>query len=304
MAIVRSAAPLAVIVSLLSPSALAHDCTQIDTFEPNDTCTAAAVILDGFYTELTVNPTDPDFYEITVNAGSTVTIDVLFPHTDGNIDAYLWDPLLSACPDSTLPGGPAIAAGQSFTDNETLVFMNMDAVARTVVLHVEYLEPLGCNEYQLLIGSGHGGGATTIGTSYCTAVSNSTGVPGHIHATGTLSLADNFVRLVAHNLPHHSNVFFLTSLTQGFIPNASGSTGNLCIGGAIGWYTGPGEIMNTGHDGEVNLMVDLTRVPSPTGFLFALPGEMRSFQAWHRDVDASGSATSNFTNGVMLHFVP
>ena len=143
---------------------------------------------------------------------------------------------------------------------------------------------------------------TDIGMTYCSpAVVNSTGAPGEIRASGSIDIATNAVSLTASSLPNNAFGFFLTSQTQGFVTNPGGSVGNLCLGGAIGRYVGPGQIQNTGGAGEISLVLDLTMVPQPTGFVAVQSGETWSFSAWHRDA-MGGMAVSNFTDGVEITF--
>jgi hypothetical protein len=144
-----------------------------------------------------------------------------------------------------------------------------------------------------------GGGA--IGNNYCTANPNSTGATGAIRATGSTSAAANDVTLQAGGLPNNAFGFFLTSLTQGFIANPGGSQGNLCVGGNIGRYVGPGQVQNTGLTGGFSLVLDLTQTPTPVGFVAVQAGETWNYQAWHRDA-VGGVATSNFTNGLEVAF--
>ncbi len=144
---------------------------------------------------------------------------------------------------------------------------------------------------------------TTIGTNYCAANNNSTGAPGALRAVGTASVAANDLTLEASGLPNSSFGFFLTSLTQGFTMNPGGSRGNLCVGGAIGRYVGPGQIKNTGTTGGFALRLNLPQTPTPSGFVSVLAGQVRNFQAWHRDV-FNGQATSNFTVGLAISFLP
>ena len=89
--------------------------------------------------------------------------------------------------------------------------------------------------------------------------------------------------------------------TQGSVANPGGSEGILCLGGAIGRYVGPGQIVNSGATGEVSLALDLTQTPQPTGFVSVQPGETWNFQAWYRDA-VGGTATSNFTDGLEVQF--
>ena len=141
----------------------------------------------------------------------------------------------------------------------------------------------------------------TIGTSFCTAAPNSTGVPGEIRATGSLSVSINDVTLEAGSLPLLAFGYFLTSQTQGFVQMPGGSQGNLCLAGTVGRHVGPGEIQNSGAAGVITLVLDLTAIPQPNGFVAAAPGETWNFQCWTRD-SVGGTATSNFTNGVSLTF--
>jgi len=124
---------------------------------------------------------------------------------------------------------------------------------------------------------------------------------GSIIASGSLTLADNNMSLVAASLPSNSFGFYLTSQVQGFIQNPGGSQGNLCLSGSIGRYVGPGQILNSGAGGTFTLGIDLTQMPTPTGLVAAQAGETWNFTTWYRDA-VGGSATSNFTDGVEVTF--
>jgi hypothetical protein len=77
--------------------------------------------------------------------------------------------------------------------------------------------------------------------------------------------------------------------------------GNLCLGGAIGRYVGPGQVLNTGTTGGFSLVLNLNQTPTPTGLVAIAGGQTWNFTAWHRDAVA-GSATSNFTNALSIAF--
>jgi hypothetical protein len=137
---------------------------------------------------------------------------------------------------------------------------------------------------------------------YCTpAVPNSTGQPGVLSVTGSYAAGANDLTVEASQLPPNSFGFFLTSRSQGLVMGPGGSQGDLCLGGAIGRYVGPGQIMNSGSAGAFSLALDLTMVPTPTGFVAVQPGDIWNFTAWHRDA-VSGAATSNFTDAVSVTF--
>jgi hypothetical protein len=152
---------------------------------------------------------------------------------------------------------------------------------------------------QQLTTSTSGGG---VGTSYCTANPNSTGQTGLLSGVGSASVAANDLTLVATRLPNNAFGYFITSLTQAVTPNPGGSQGILCVGGQIGRYVGPGQILNTGTTGSFSLLLNLTQIPTPAGPVPAVVGQTRNFQSWHRDA-VSGAATSNFTSGLSITFM-
>lgn len=145
-------------------------------------------------------------------------------------------------------------------------------------------------------------GPREAGTRYCTpAVPNSTGSPAAMSSTGSASLAANDLVLVASDLPSNSFAYFLASRTQAFIMNPGGSQGHLCLGPPIGRFVGPGQIQNSGSSGMVSLAIDVTNVPTPTGFVSAQPGEAWNFTLWYRDA-VGGVAVSNFADGYEVTF--
>ncbi len=147
-----------------------------------------------------------------------------------------------------------------------------------------------------------GGGTPSIGTSFCIAAPNSTGAAAVISAKGSAAAAVNDVVLEAGGLPPNAFGFFLTSRLRGFVANPAWSQGNLCLGGAIGRYVGSGQIQNSGGAGEIQLTIDLTMHPTPTGLVAVQPGETWNFTAWYRDA-IGGSTTSNFTDGLEIPFI-
>ena len=140
-----------------------------------------------------------------------------------------------------------------------------------------------------------------IGTSYCLANVNSTGVAATITGGGSDVASANNLTLTARNLPNNAFGFFIVSTSQGFVMNPGGSSGNLCLSGAVGRYVGPGQILNTGNAGEFSLSANLTMIPTPTGPVAAAMGDTYNFQTWFRDSSPSGP-TSNFTNGLEVVF--
>jgi hypothetical protein len=143
-------------------------------------------------------------------------------------------------------------------------------------------------------------GPTSPGTSYCgPAPTNSTGSSGSIAAIGSGLVSANNLTVEATSLPNNSFGYFLTSQTQGLVMNPGGSIGNLCLGGSIGRYVGPGQIKNSGTTGAFSLLLDLGQMPTPGGLVPAAAGQTWNFQGWYRD-SVGGTAVSNFTDGVTV----
>ncbi len=141
-----------------------------------------------------------------------------------------------------------------------------------------------------------------IGSNYCMAASNSSGAVATMVASGSAVASQNSLSLTVRDMPTSAFGFFLTSRNQGFAMNAGGSQGNLCLAGAIGRFVGPGQIQNSGANGQITLALNLTQHPTPTGFVSVVAGETWNFSAWFRDT-VGGLATSNFADGVELVFL-
>ncbi|MEM9379620.1 MAG: hypothetical protein AAGB93_06675 [Planctomycetota bacterium] len=137
-----------------------------------------------------------------------------------------------------------------------------------------------------------------VGTRYCDAAVNSTGVPGELVALGSARVADDDLRLRASELPPFSHGMFFVGRMSGWVPNIGGSQGAMCLSGPIDRYLGPGDFGSTGPSGAIELRVDLAAIPQQGGAVAGLPGDTWYFQCWYRDVDGAGAATTNFTNGV------
>ncbi|MEL6713301.1 MAG: hypothetical protein AAFP86_05975 [Planctomycetota bacterium] len=141
-----------------------------------------------------------------------------------------------------------------------------------------------------------------IGTSYCVqTVSNSTGDPGALAVIGDPEASFDNVTLVASSLPPGIASMFLVADGTAVVPNAGGSDGTLCLGGAIGRYNRPGEVQVSRPNGMLSMRIDLNDTPAPNTLFTVLPGTTLRFQLWHRDQILS--PTSNFTNGVEVTFL-
>jgi hypothetical protein len=129
---------------------------------------------------------------------------------------------------------------------------------------------------------------------------NTTGVISDISASGSTDVSLNDVTLACASLPLNSFGYFVTSGMQGFVANAGGSSGNLCVGGNIGRYSL--SVLNAGATGQVSLPIDLTNIPHPTTPFAVMPGDTLNFQYWHRDGLPGAPPTSNFSRGLEITF--
>jgi len=146
-------------------------------------------------------------------------------------------------------------------------------------------------------------GGGSLGTSYCgPAVANTSGGPADLTASGSTMVASNDLTLTASGVPANQFGFFLTSQTQGNVPNPGGSNGVLCLGGTIGRYVGAGQIQNAGAGGTFDLALDLTQTPAGAVFVSIAAGQTWNFQAWFRDIGPMGQPQSNFTDGRSITF--
>ncbi|MEM8713281.1 MAG: hypothetical protein AAGG01_20235, partial [Planctomycetota bacterium] len=136
------------------------------------------------------------------------------------------------------------------------------------------------------------------GSVYCSASAHSSGVPANLFAVGTNVVAQNDLVLRSSTLPPSVPGYFLTSRTTA-LAQPIGSEGTLCLGGTIGRFLGPGQVLHSGAAGQVQLTVDLHALPQPTGAVSGIAGEAWHFQLWFRDWAPTG-ATSNFSDGLQV----
>lgn len=156
-------------------------------------------------------------------------------------------------------------------------------------------------EFNSLLGYRENLAVNSIGEAVCgPAVLNASGASATMSASGSTSIGVNRVRLEASELAMLSFGYFFTSDASAISFPVPNSIGRLCLGGAIGRYVGLGQVQNSGAEGAFALDIDLLNLPTPVGHIAASAGETRFFQAWFRDVESSGHASSNFTDALAL----
>ncbi|MEZ6005127.1 MAG: hypothetical protein R3F33_13165 [Planctomycetota bacterium] len=284
-----------------------------DTLEENDDCSTATALSDGTYTNLFVSKADPDHYAVCIPDGATISLDVLFTHALGDVDAFLWDSTDPNC-GGGINGGTYLALGFSASDNELLSWTNTTGAAVNAVLEVNVyaFSASDCNTYDLAItGSGNCGGPSF--PTFCDPMNpNSTGQPTVMSASFGTGVGSD-LHLEATQGPPTQFGYFLVG--TGFSePGLTISNGRLCLavgaGSQIGRYNVAGVLNSVGQFNASGVLMNFVGtstvgsgydVPSNlplTGNPTIASGDTWYFQLWHRE--AAGQ--SNFSNGIIVTF--
>ena len=130
-----------------------------------------------------------------------------------------------------------------------------------------------------------------VGESFCIAVANSTGFPANIYASGSDSLADNYLTLFAFPCPDQPGLFYFGPF-QALVPLGNGFR---CVGGQLRRFPpAPGD---AGYLRQtLNFAGDPLLSPITAGSTWY-------FQAWYRDL-FGGGAYQNLTDGLEITFAP
>ncbi|MEM6675504.1 MAG: hypothetical protein AAF726_21825 [Planctomycetota bacterium] len=137
---------------------------------------------------------------------------------------------------------------------------------------------------------------------YCAdaLTTNSLGLIARTAFTGSRRVASNDLVLQSDRLPIGSFGYYLCSRAFAAPMPLGGSQAVLCLGGPIGRFNRPGEIVVADTRGAVRLPIDLTDLPGPSGSLAVQPGDTWHFQYWYRD--ANPGSTSNTSPGLQIAF--
>ena len=276
-----------------------------DQFAPNHSCSAPAAIGDGLYS-LNVCKNEPDYFALTIPAGGTVDINVIFATATADVDAMLYE--AGFCEDDQGSGcNNTLACGFTGSDNETLQYTNLSGSDLDCLLRVHVWPNAGgdSNTYDLdIIGAGVSGpslfcdpaNANSTGNSVTLASSDFSG-SGVYHIEAEGGPVDQFGMVIVS----------ATAIDPG-IPVSDGA---LCLGAPIGRYStsaGPG-LNSIGRFDAAGVLQNLfgtstsgtgfdvpAVLPSPPGGVIAT-GATWHFQLWYRD-----GANSNFSNGISVTF--
>ena len=232
-------------------------------------------------------------------SGSTATYSNIEGVTTGagNIDA---DPLFNgaASGDYSLQAtSPSIDAG---SNSGVTAAMTLDFAQGRRMVDIPSVPDTGLGTAPI-VDMGAFEAASGPGRFYCGSEPNTSGFRGRIFAEGSASVAANNLTLTADNLSTNEFAIFICGTDRGFVAGPGGSLGNLCVGGSLGRFNAPSQILNTGPNGTLSLAIDLTSLPQPNGPVMAVAGESWHFQAWFRD-NILGQSTSNFTDGMTIDF--
>ncbi len=274
-----------------------------DALEDNDTCINAVPLPLGVTENLIVRPfcnadngaDDGDYYSVTLPAGETLSVDVLFSNDVADIDVVVYD-ITAGC------NGSTVATGFSVTDNESVRYTNTTAGPLDMAVRVDWFA--GRSSFYTLVAKV--GPEVTVGELICLGVDNSVGSGARVCATGSDVALDDDLTFDVSDLPMNSMGYFIVSQDTVLVANPGGSTGNLCIASfSIGRYSM--NVLDSGMTGAVSFSPDLTIVPiaggGGTSSSAVTSGDRYNWQYWYRDVDGMGAATSNFSDAIGVDFL-
>ncbi len=272
-----------------------------DGFAPNQSCGSGPELANGAYAGLFVSKFAEDHFDVRVAPGETITVQVDCVAAAGNVSAFLYDPLVSACDQLS-----DLARADSYGDSKSFSYTNTEAIERTYELEV-MIRPWvaeDCNDYDLLIsgvlgqpgapfcfGDGTGTPCPCANESVAGAGEGCQNSQGHgavLSATGSnLVASDDVTFSIAQARPHQPSM-----LVQGASSVAVPfKDGVLCMGNP----TERLEIIGLDAAGAGSSTVSIVTEG------FVSPGQTRYYQAWYRDPALSPCGSgSNFSQGLEI----
>ncbi|MEL6611434.1 MAG: hypothetical protein AAFQ53_05030 [Bacteroidota bacterium] len=143
-----------------------------------------------------------------------------------------------------------------------------------------------------------------IGRVECvSSLPNSIGLPSSIQFTGSADPTANDVTLTAVGLPPGTFGILLVARAPGVTESPGISFGTLCLGGPIGRFNRPGEVLLSSPSGNVEQSVGLSDLPLPGQTTVSPLGETLYFQVWYRDW-MGGVPSAHFTSALTVDFAP
>jgi hypothetical protein len=140
--------------------------------------------------------------------------------------------------------------------------------------------------------------SSSIGTTICAqSIPNTLGVFAHITAAGSDLAAAGEFELTASDLPNNSFGYFLVGTQVGLVATP---IGEVCVGGNIGRFVGPGQIMNTGSNGSYTLTIVGPFPGNPATAIAS--GSTYVFQSWNREPFLNPPTNSRLSDAVSILF--
>jgi len=183
-------------------------------------------------------------------------------------------------------GGYRIVTPQAGATGTDVLVWHVTTPAGTsadATVHLEYVDPAPPCSNPIL---------------YCSATTNSTGLPAMIWYSGTTSVVENEFHVSAYDAPPHQFGLFFYGPNQIQLPFGDGFR---CVGGGI-YRLSPASL--TDVFGIIDRHVDFNADPAASGGGAILPGSTWNFQFWYRDPAGPGGSGFNLTEGLSAQFCP
>lgn len=282
-------------VSIFDEPCLATD----DVYYPNFTCGSGTPLSPGVYPNLFVSKFVSDYFQITVAPGATLNATIDCVAANGNVIAFLYDPLFANCDQQSY-----LASAHVPQDSKTLTFTNTDAVSRIYELEllIRDYETFDCNAYSLTLSGALGQSATALcfgdGTNVGCPCGNQSPVgagagcmnsQGHgaiLTALGTNLVSSDDLSFAVQQARPSQPGMLLQGATQIAVPFKDGI---LCTGNP----TERLEVIFLDGSGAGASTISIVTEGNIT------PGLTRYYQQWYRDPSISQCGTgSNLSNAL------
>jgi hypothetical protein len=288
-----------------------------DAREPNDDCTSALPLCDGFVPTLLVSTADEDYYALTVPAGGSLAVDAYsftFGGIFGDVELLLYDALAPCALDQ---GGPhdcahAVDCDTSPQGSASVGAVNASAGPRVYLLEVRWLPGLmSCGYYDLDV-SGTSCSAGGV-QPFCADAAPHCGANSGLHPSGPARIGAGVfdaeeLHLEVTDGPAGEFGYLLVAATTK-APGVPVASGVLCLVNPIGRYApGAGGVFDSlgrfDSAGRLENLFGTSRTGTGFDVPFALPsppggallsGSSWSFQCWYRC-----GTSSSFSDGVTV----
>jgi hypothetical protein len=285
--------------------------TPDDAFSGNDDCANAALINIGLHEDLFVKKSSPDYYELNVDLGDTLTVSMDYDTTNTDVRLRLYEAIPmngGTCDD----GSSYLTAGSGSNGTKALSWQNTLASGDYVIeVEVGQWSSSDCTMYALTIDGAGAPLATPLcfGDGTADAGQGPTGCPcANLSAVGA---GEGCVNSTGHGAVLNaagSNSFAADNLRLRIEDGVPWQPSLVLQGGSVIAYPFKDGILCMGHPTERLEVVMLDANGSGTTFGSIVtegnitgPGTTTFYQAWYRDPVISACGTgSNFTQALRV----